>query len=175
MSKRSTLRAALLATSCLTAIATGSAGAAVYNESTVGDFPDSPFGTVLPAGFTGQIFGGFGEGDFGDFFSLSGYNPGDTVSVDFTKLNASPAASGGLDFGGNYCEGSVQPTPINVAITSSTSSLGLAACRRIETPEFNYRIDVSVAPANQVPVPATAALVGIAALGLGLRRRKHQG
>jgi hypothetical protein len=169
------LKKSLLATTCLTAISIGAAQAAIINESSVsgGDFSNSLSGAnILPTNTT-QINGMIpsNDGDYADYFAVGGFAPGTQIFVD-------------LDGTGNtqtfFVYTSLDPdspsTPIydgeGATVTVGASGL-LAFGANTEGSQGTYSIFLDVPPAN-VPVPASAALVGIgAAAAAGLRRRKH--
>jgi hypothetical protein len=171
------LKKTLLATSCLTAISIGAAQAAIINESSMPgqDFSNNlSTATSIPLSTT-RVNGSIpsADGDNADYFVINGFAPGTEVFVDlegtgstreffvYTSINADSFSSATIYNG----EGA----------TVTVGALGLLAFGyNTEGDSGTYSISIDAPPAASVPVPTSAALLGIgAAAAAGLRRRKH--
>jgi hypothetical protein len=171
MSSSSNLKKTLLASTCLTALTIGSAQAVVVNEAT--DFANNLLGaTVLPSDTTqvnGTIEASTGT-DSRDYFAVTGLTPGALVSVSYTANLSDFFAYTNFDTDAGINIGS--------GATLTVGSLGLVAfgtdinCGDV-CEDVPYTVNISVRN-SQTPVPLapTAALIGVGAAAMGLRRRK---
>jgi hypothetical protein len=170
------LKKSLLATTCLTAISVGAAQAAIVNESSIagGDFSNNLAGAnILPSNTT-QINGGIpsNAGDFADYFAVGGFTPGARVFVDLAS------STGNTQTFFVYTSLDIDSPSTTIydgeGATVTVGAAGLLAFgANTEGSQGTYSIVIEGPPAT-VPVPASAALVGIgAAAAAGLRRRKH--
>jgi hypothetical protein len=174
MSAKLKLKKSLLASTCLTAITLSGANAAIVNESSVpgGDFgPFTEEATQLAPGTT-QVNGAIvGNGDNADFFYIPGFTPGSSVAV---TMSGTGAVDSFQVYTGLDPDGSPLANIFNgegATVTVSSSGL-LAFGRNTEGGEGTYSVFIS-APSTSVPVAPTAALLGVGAVAIGLRRRKH--
>jgi hypothetical protein len=170
-SKRKQLKRALLATSCLTAFAVGSAQASIYTEGPdLSNDPDGP--TALASGVT-QVLGTLNapdSGDIADSFKLSGLTVGQSYTVNFSGETSGDyvlclaGVEGCLGFGDSY------------TFEAQPSDMGMASLYLFDdTGDFNsgsYNVNIS-ATEGAVPVAPSAALLGLGLAALVGKRRKH--
>lgn len=201
MNSKSFLKAALLASTGFTALTVGHAQATVLVEGMAewGNSPDIPTTPILATGVT--VFSGFmGEGDQLDFLALSGLLASTTYTL--TTLTAligtTPASNSAITLCSSTTLGPaptppVGSTPANVALDAWLGSNCSPFTRQlITTPsgtinvgfaktgsDVSYTVGLARNMANEgggnaVPLPGSAALLGIGlAAAAGLRRRKH--
>ncbi len=180
----------LIATT-LTAGTAGAAGAATFNESSLGgqDFEDTLANATLPANLlpvgTDEVTGenqNFGQSE-PDFFTFSGLEPNaaftlnaEWISGTVTNVSVRNSSNGPLDGPEllNFSDSS--PTP--ASLTGLIPGDGMLIFEASGGEGVNYKVTLSAPLLAPVPEPSTLALAALGAALTGVyarRRRKVRG
>jgi hypothetical protein len=175
----------LLATTCLTALASAPAAALTVNEVETND--SLATANVLPLGTTEVL--ALAEVPFSDFFKLSGLEPGETFTATIDRL--SDPITGGFFFNSQFTANAsggalIDSEPVGngpqiATVTGAIPADGMLVFSSIgnisEGGPMGYHITITAPLAVAVPQPHAFALLGAGVAGLAgltaLVRRKR--